>query len=438
MALSNRNAQRSFATLLKDTRKRAGMTQKQLADLCTVSVRAIRDLELARTRSPRRETVRLLADALHLSDARRAELEESAAGPASWESYVDELAPPAPFAPMVARQHDVTTLVGLLKFGGHRLITLVGVPGVGKTRLAQEVATVLHTTGNLPVVWAHSGRSADRLPEDSLGRRVAGLFAGEPELDGLIACLGDRELLLVVDGKELKPSTRTALHVLLQRCPGLRLLHESRDVDVDPNGIEYPVFPLAVAECREDSMDRDAPRTPALQLMLSHCGRFGADFESDPESLAALAGICWFLDGIPHAMERAASWLLLYEPIQLVEVATRSPLTLSTSPSGSGSDLPESLACIIDSLRPPDADILRRLAPIRQPWTAAWATGFLGGSPVNSLSGLHLLCARGLIRPAGISSSREPQFTVLNLVRHLLEEYNADDRRLRQLSSGCG
>ncbi|MCQ0003187.1 helix-turn-helix domain-containing protein [Streptomyces sudanensis] len=72
----------SFAELLKDHRDRSGLTQQQLADFATLSVRAIRDLESGRVRRPRRESVELLADALRLSGPERLRLH--AAGEARW------------------------------------------------------------------------------------------------------------------------------------------------------------------------------------------------------------------------------------------------------------------------------------------------------------------------------------------------------------------
>ena len=138
--------------LLKNARRRTGMTQRQLSDLSAVSVRTIRDLELERTKNPRVQTLRLLADALQLSKVRRAEL-EVAARSATGESLIDRLPlSPVPLGPIVGRVREVEALAALAGSSGHRLVKVVGVPGVGKTRLIHEVAANLHRSGRLPAI----------------------------------------------------------------------------------------------------------------------------------------------------------------------------------------------------------------------------------------------------------------------------------------------
>ncbi|WP_443041658.1 helix-turn-helix domain-containing protein [Streptomyces sp. B21-083] len=78
-------ASEKFGVLLRELRGRIGLTQKELADLAGLSVRAVRDLESGRVSRPRKETVRLLADALRLRDGRRAVFLTTAAAQVTWE-----------------------------------------------------------------------------------------------------------------------------------------------------------------------------------------------------------------------------------------------------------------------------------------------------------------------------------------------------------------
>jgi transcriptional regulator with XRE-family HTH domain len=131
-----------FGVLLKSHRIRRGTTQRQLADLSTVSIRAIRDLELGRSRRPRRDTVRLIADGLGLGSRERARL-EAAADDLRLIYGASFAPPPAPLDGLVGRDAEVEVLKKLLRSGGHRLVLVSGVGGVGKTRLTLAVADAL-------------------------------------------------------------------------------------------------------------------------------------------------------------------------------------------------------------------------------------------------------------------------------------------------------
>jgi len=147
-----------LAEQLVAARRRAGMTQEQLAGLSTISVRAIRDLEQGRVQQPRRNTLRLLTDAMRLGATRRAALELAVTGAQAdtvmRDAFGAELAPPPkPLCRLVGRTEELRTLNGLLASEQERLLTVVGLAGVGKTRLAQEASLLLHTSDCVPVLW---------------------------------------------------------------------------------------------------------------------------------------------------------------------------------------------------------------------------------------------------------------------------------------------
>ena len=134
----------SLGDLLRCHRTAATLSQEQLAERAGLSVRAISDLERGVHRAPRLESVRMLADALSLSNTDRAVL-LAAARPALFqagaEDDVDPGAPmPLPATPLVGREHEVAAVVAMVRRGDVRLLTLTGPAGVGKTRLALESA----------------------------------------------------------------------------------------------------------------------------------------------------------------------------------------------------------------------------------------------------------------------------------------------------------
>jgi transcriptional regulator with XRE-family HTH domain len=137
----------SFGELLRQRRLAAGLTQEALAERAGVSAKAISDLERDPGRTPRLDTIGLLADALGLGPGERAAL-LAAARPQSQDGA--ERAPgmgsairapiPRPLTPLIGRAGLVATVVRLLQRGDTQLLILTGPGGVGKTRLAIEVA----------------------------------------------------------------------------------------------------------------------------------------------------------------------------------------------------------------------------------------------------------------------------------------------------------
>lgn len=401
------------------------MTQGQLAEISTVSIRAIRDLELDRTGSPRLQTVRLLADALRLNGARRAEL-EAAAGPTAVRSLHDDLpAPPAPLSPPLAREEETSSLIGLLRSTGHRLVRVVGAPGVGKTTLVQYVASELHRTRLVPVIFLER---PEALPGSSphgcarrLVSRVADVVGCAATVDEVAGHLAADDALLVVDDRDLDDRDHRDLRALLRLCRSLRVLMESCDVAPGRAGeITFTLFPLDVPEW--DSRTGDAARavdSPVTRYMLSRCALLYPAAVSSPETVVAIAGVCWLLDGIPSALESAASWLLIYEPTELLRMAQASPARLVMSPSRTDVPLIVWMRDVLASLPPFQLDALRRLVDSR-PWTVSDAVTLLAGSVTDAESAVHALRTRGLVRRVASSHGNAQRFVVLNLVRHLV------------------
>src|SRR5215213_8753214 len=135
-------APRSFGAQLKALREVAGFTQEELATIAGLSVHAVSALERGERRRPHVETVRALSAALDLTAETRQALVASARAPAQTGPVDGRSGVLLPLAPtlLVGREDDVQTLRLWLADPDARLITLTGPGGVGKTRLAQEVA----------------------------------------------------------------------------------------------------------------------------------------------------------------------------------------------------------------------------------------------------------------------------------------------------------
>jgi transcriptional regulator with XRE-family HTH domain len=149
------SAPRSFGAQLRALRETAGFTQEELATIAGLSVHAISALERGERRRPHPDTVRALCAALDLTGAARDALVASARAPANV-TAADELsgaALPVFLTPLLGREGDVATLRQWLSDPVVRLVTVTGPGGVGKTRVALEIARLVAAEGVTRVVF---------------------------------------------------------------------------------------------------------------------------------------------------------------------------------------------------------------------------------------------------------------------------------------------
>ncbi|BCY04941.1 helix-turn-helix domain-containing protein [Actinoplanes sp. L3-i22] len=302
-----------FAVLLRNYRRRAGLTQEELAVRAAIGVRTVRDLERGRASRPQRTTAELLVGALDLTGFDRAAFLAAARGRPAHDSFPPEIPHPpdtpflraTPTDDLIGRDADIARLVaGVPATGGPRGTTLVGVAGVGKTSLATVVAHRLADVhpGGVAGVAVGDDSTADELLDSvaagfgaARSRDMSGHLAGGPAL-------------LFVDGVDRAPdAVREALAGLLDRVPGLRFLATGRQ----PSGLAeervWPVVPLATPPAGL-SVRTVAELVPysAIGLFLERLGRVRrtrlAAHEIDP-----LAALVRRLGGLPLAIELAAA-----------------------------------------------------------------------------------------------------------------------------------
>src|SRR5688500_14387694 len=218
----------SFGAQLKTLRRAAGFTQEEFATIAGLSVHSVTALERGSRRRPHVETVRALCAALDLSGPTRDALLASARAPAH-DTAAEELSHvslPLPLTALLGRETDLKVLRALLADPAARLITLIGPGGVGKTRLALEVAYAIADERACRVLFV--GLAALRSSEfvaPAIAEALGVLDHTALDLPGRarLACAG-QPTLLVLDNFEHVLDMAPVVVDLLRSVPTLRVL----------------------------------------------------------------------------------------------------------------------------------------------------------------------------------------------------------------------
>jgi len=275
-----------FGTLLRHYRLAAGLSQEALAERARVSSEGISALERGYRRTPQRETLALLAEALELDPEQRAIFEATARPSSSRHGGSISVGPwpsagtfPLPIAltTFIGRTTETSEIAALLR--GHRLVTLAGPGGIGKTQTALRVGSALSEAREISVCFIP-------LAQDDTGNPAT--------LETLIANLTDKPLLLILDGCEsvVDDAAKTA-HAILGGSTHLRILATSRE----------PLRAAGEYAYRLPSL----PEADAVALFVDRAIARNHQFALTDENAPLIAQICQDLDGIPLAIELAAA-----------------------------------------------------------------------------------------------------------------------------------
>ena len=302
----------SFGAQLKALRETAGFTQDELATIAGLSVHAVSALERGERRRPHVDTVRALAAALDLAGpAREAFMARARVAASNAVEELSAVALPVSLTALVGRDDDVQTLRQWLADPGARLITLLGPGGVGKTRLALDVARAIADESAAGVVFVPLAAirelelAAGAIAE-TLG--LVDISASNLSKRARAACDG-RSTLMVLDNVEQVAAVPQLVLDLLTSVPGLRLLVTSRAPLRVRGEREYTVTPLALPADSDGLSPADLARVPAVGLFVERVRDVLPEFQLTSENSALVASICRRLDGLPLALELVAPWL---------------------------------------------------------------------------------------------------------------------------------
>ncbi len=420
---------------------RAGLSQEELAERAGVSARAVSDMERGLRKNPRPETLRLLAEALALDTGERAlffasahpESEDRAQsspayapGPAAQSTAIPLATRPLPLPldALIGREADVEAIVSLLASEAVRLVTLTGPGGVGKTRLCIAVASQLQSR------FAEGAAFVDLAPLSDPGLVASAIssavgLAVDPRMEpreSLLAALRERSVLLILDNFEHLLGAAPLISELLVNGPSLKILATSR-VRLRLRGEHvFSVQPLPVPEltAAADAISAEhLSNNPSVRLFVDRAQEAHFGFALNNENAAALADICGRLDGLPLAIELAASRVGMMPPGALqARLKDRLP-----SLTGGARDAParqqtlrDAIDWSYDLLGPAEQSVFRRLSVFAGGFSLDAAESVVGGTGVDTPAVIEMLAEGSLLSPTGVESD-EPRWTMLDTIR---------------------
>jgi predicted ATPase/DNA-binding XRE family transcriptional regulator len=337
--------QQSFGVWLKQQRNAQHLTQEELAERVACSAALIRKIE-AGLRIPSRQTAQLLAEALQISAGQRSDFLKFARAeldPDQLEEAFDQASRPratpsnlpVSLTPLIGRGEELQAAKSFLvhKDKGVRLLTMTGPPGIGKTRLALEVARELSDRqsnerlecgpcdhyfegGVFFVALAHVSDPSMVVSTiaQTLGVQEA---IGESLLASLKRSLYTKRVLLLLDNFEQVLDASPVVLELLGVCPGFKVLVTSREALHVQGEQQFHLDALATPDPAQLPPLTTLQSAPAIALFVERARAVDPSFSLTVHNAEAVAAICARLQGLPLAIELAAARVNLLSPQEI-------------------------------------------------------------------------------------------------------------------------
>ncbi len=343
---------------------------------------------------------------------------------------------PAPASRFIGREHERSTVRDLLTGADARLVTLVGTGGIGKTRLALEVGAAL--TGEFDgvvLVALDEVSSADLVVSSIASSLGVHESPGRSLLDVVMSYLGARRMLLIVDNFEHVLAAAGVLAQLITQTDAVLLVTSRERLRLSgEHVIEVP--PLQVPGTVDN--DEVLRGSDAVELFVDRARAAGSDLDLDHGRLETVAEICRRLDGIPLAIELAASRTKLVGPEELLRRLDHRLSFLTGGPR----DLPvrqqtlrSTIAWSHDLLDDSERRLFARLGVFAAGFSLAAAETVCADDTAPAvLDGIASLLDKSLLRTEDTLHG-QPRFAMLQVVRDFaLEQLDAlgETDRLRR------
>ncbi len=340
---------------------------------------------------------------------------------------------PLQLSSFIGREREVDQVTRLVTEG--RLVTLTGVGGAGKTRLAIQAA------GELLDAYADGAWFVDLAPisdaELVIGQAAAPFGVRDLETDAdhalidvLCNYLSDKDLLIVLDNCEhLLDEAASVAHQLLTRCPKVDILATSRGLLGLPGETAFSIPPMELP-------DKDADgESAAVRLFVERASNVRPGFALGEDNADAVRDITRRLDGLPLAIELAASRIKVLAPAEiLARLDNQLRLTSSRGLEGRHATLEAAMAWSYDLLTPVDREVFACLSVFSGGWALEAAVSLSGLDEFDVLETLEHLVDQSLVEVSDPEAGR--RYRLLEPVRQYatakLEE-SSHDHEVRRM-----
>jgi predicted ATPase len=340
---------------------------------------------------------------------------------------------PAPPTPLIGRERDVAAVRQRLLREDTRLLTLVGPPGIGKTRLALKVAADVRDCFDdgvffVPLAPITNPDLVAPTILQALGLKESGR---QSPVDHLSDYVRDKLMLLVLDNLEQVIAAAPMIARLLAACPLLNILATSRIALRVRAERQFPIPPLALPDLARLPSPEWLDRYSAIALFLDRAQAVAPDFVITETNASAVAHICHRLDGLPLAIELIAARVKIMSPAELL-ARLGGKLLLRSDGLRDIDERQRTLQNAIEwsyNLLPPqEQTLLARLAVFVGGWTLDAAECVCGDPELLSSAPVHDLLTLLLNKSLLVRQMRDdgPRLSMLEMVReYALERLDA-------------
>ncbi|MBW3588752.1 MAG: adenylate/guanylate cyclase domain-containing protein [Actinobacteria bacterium] len=386
-----------------------------------------------------RHRLKDLGDQVHLFELRLRDTPGPFRPPRSLDTVPNNL--PIQLTNLVGRHEDLKRVMELLR--ASRLVTITGFGGVGKTRLAHQVASrclELYPDG----VWsAELTTVSDPTLVPSTVARSLGIGGPQGEesekgtpTEQIARSVGAAQTMLLIDNCEhVVDECASFVHQLLSSCPALTVLATSRQALAVPGEALYPLRPL-------ETSSPGGERSEAVEMFIERALTRDPSLPTTPQDIQEIQALCKALDGIPLAIELAASRVGSMSPREILDQLHVSPLEIGVG-SRTGADRHRTLRAAIDwsyaLLSDPERLLLRRLTFMAGNFTSEAAREVCAerGLPPKAVPDLLSgLVEKSLLLP--VRSERETSFRMLDSIKAYATEKLHDASGTTEAPTGTG
>ncbi|CAN5778976.1 hypothetical protein BH24CHL3_BH24CHL3_00310 [soil metagenome] len=335
---------------------------------------------------------------------------------------------PRPLTSFIGRGREIAAISAMLAHPEVRMVTLTGPGGVGKTRLALQVAD---RSASIDTVWfvaLASVQSSARVPAAiarAIGLRRMSDRTVEREL---VAVFGRARALLILDNVEQLPDAGKLVAAFLRQCPDLKVLATSRSTLRISGERVFAVPAMALPSNRNLQTATDLQDIETVRLFVERAEASSASFVMTTQNAPDVAEICRQMDGLPLAIELAAARIGAFSPADLRRrLADRMTLLAG----GPGDEAPRhqsmrsSISWSYDLLAPDEQSVLAQLAIFAGPWTLEAAEAIVVLEPRSThrsvMECVAALTQNNLVRRA-VSPVGTSSYSMLETVRQFAKE----------------